>query len=238
MKLISIGDGHTLIENAGQSILRAFRDGAPRQYVNYSTRSYSLQYDWYVNRGKAGYPVYVEHPSTSKHVYRPGQIDEGARALDVNDPLRAWLVAWGREYGWVRTLSHEPWHFEYFVNLDVNRFSTPPTPITPIGEALGIEDDMIELVKQLYLTGLGRSGGPDEWFHWVRVASANKWTAGQFIDSFYNNRAERGTVTQAYWDYLKRAPESEAVVTNRLVSKPTIKQVRDSIRLSPEAQKK
>ena len=197
MKLISIGDGHSLIENAGQSILRAFRDGAPRQTINSSTRSYSQQYDWYVNRGKTGYPVYVEHPNTSKHVYRPGQIDEGARALDVNDPLRNWLVTRGSEYGWRRTISHEPWHFEYFVNLDTKRFLPPPPPITPIDE----EDIMATLAELEAVVGKQNKVMriPGTSAEWLDLGNMRRWITAQ-QSSLYKD-AERALLdaTDKFW---------------------------------------
>lgn len=119
MKLVSIGDGHTLQENAALSVARMRRDGAPKGPINSSTRSFATQADWYKNKGKPGYPKYADDPNKSKHVWRPAdKNDKGARALDVNDPLRSWMIKYGARYGWIRTISVEPWHFEYHESRD------------------------------------------------------------------------------------------------------------------------
>ena len=73
--------------------------------------------------------VLAAKPGTSLHNF--------GRALDIDsNPAtadHAWMVAHGREYGWIQTIPHiEPWHFEYVAALDQHRGDriAALTPIT------------------------------------------------------------------------------------------------------------
>lgn len=240
MVLMAIGGGLQLNTPAGLAYLRARRDGCPAG-VNSATRSYEQQLDWYLNQGKKGYPAKADNPNRSKHVWRPNDpTDKGARALDLpaGGP-QEWMRQNGHKYGWMKDrVAGEKWHFEYEEWNDPSRFDnnnqTPPTP----GVETEGDEDMFELVKQLYATGLGRTGSADEWFDWIKTTERNGWNLTRLIEAFYNSLAERGTVVQAYKDYLGRSPESEAVINSRLASRPTIARVRSDIYNSEEAKKR
>jgi hypothetical protein len=67
----------------------------------------------------------ADHPDLSKHVWRPNDTkDKGARAIDCDDPLRAWLRRYGRPYGWTFPIKPEKWHAEYDSALDTKRSNT------------------------------------------------------------------------------------------------------------------
>lgn len=118
--LVSIGGGHSLSPEAAASWERMKRAGNPGRVINSSTRDYATQLDWYRNRGEPDYPKYVANPDESKHVWRPNdKRDKGARALDLNDPARSWMVKHGGAHGWYRPWpTVEPWHFEYRIEHD------------------------------------------------------------------------------------------------------------------------
>lgn len=118
--LVDIGGGHSLSPQAAASWFRTIADGNPGRVINSSTRDYATQLDWYRNKGEPGYPKYVADPNESKHVWRPNdKRDKGARALDLNDPARAWMVKNGARHGWFRPWPDiEPWHFEYDISKD------------------------------------------------------------------------------------------------------------------------
>lgn len=114
MVLMAIGGGFQLNTPAGLAYLRARQAGLPYG-ITTATRSYSLQWSWYVNQGKPGFPAMADHPAKSKHVYRPDDPkDQGARALDLpaGGP-REWMTKHGHKFGWFRRIKSEPWHFEY-----------------------------------------------------------------------------------------------------------------------------
>jgi hypothetical protein len=144
--LVSIGGGHQLSPEAAASWRRmaALSKDVDTRYINSSTRDYATQLDWFRNKGKPGYPKYVADPDTSKHVWRPNDTkDKGARALDVNAPLRTWLVSNGADHGWYRPWPDiEPWHFEYRIQFD--KFKDDDMPLS--------KDDLKEIrsvVKEL-----------------------------------------------------------------------------------------
>lgn len=119
-ELVSVGRGHTLAPEAAASWKRMVAAGMPDAGLTSSTRSLARQRELYANRGKPGWPKYAAHPNESKHVWRPAdKRDRGGRAVDVNDPTRAWLVKHGGAHGWYRPWpTVEPWHFEYRIEHD------------------------------------------------------------------------------------------------------------------------
>ena len=136
--LVSIGGGHSLSPEAAASWERMKRAGNPGRVINSSTRDYATQLDWYRNRGEPDYPKYVANPDESKHVWRPNdKRDKGARALDLNDPARAWMVKHGGAHGWYRPWPDvEPWHFEYRIEHDKHLEDDMPTAKEIIDELL------------------------------------------------------------------------------------------------------
>src|SRR5665647_1428872 len=117
--LTSIGAGFTLRHDAAASYLRARADGSPAGITTaYRTKTEQKHLlDLY------GYPR-AEYPGRSQH-------GEGA-ALDIPEPARSWFAARGTAYGWVRTVSFEPWHFEYQPARDTHTTTcllyTSPSP--------------------------------------------------------------------------------------------------------------
>ena len=117
MILTTIGRGFQLDKPAAESFKRvlAIRPGMLR-LVNSAHRSYAsqlrLRTAWLVYR-----QVFAMRPGTSVH--------NKGRALDIDsNPAtadHAWMVAHGREHGWIRTNPAEPWHFEYVAALDQHR---------------------------------------------------------------------------------------------------------------------
>jgi len=98
--LTSIGSGFTLRHDAAASYLRARADGAPAGI----TTAYRTKVEQKRLLNLYGYPR-AEYPGRSQH-------GEGV-ALDIPEPARSWFAARGIAYGWTRTVSFEPWHFEY-----------------------------------------------------------------------------------------------------------------------------
>jgi len=115
--LTDIGRGFRLDQPAAESFARilAIRPGM-LALINSAYRSYAEQLKfytaWIVYR-----QVFALKPGTSVH-------NQG-RALDIDSSPatadHAWMVARGREYGWIRTNPAEPWHFEYVAALDQHR---------------------------------------------------------------------------------------------------------------------
>jgi len=96
--------------------------GMPAGGLTSSSRTEARQWELYRNQGKTGWPKLAAHPSESKHVYRPNDPkDKGGRAVDVDDPTRAWLIKHGAAHGWTRTITSEPWHFEYDPSKDTRK---------------------------------------------------------------------------------------------------------------------
>lgn len=127
MGSLTIAGPHWLRDDAARAYLRMRADGCPAG-VTSAARSYELQSLFFTNQGRPGWPGKADHPDRSKHVWRPGSPrDEGARALDVPEPARAWVRAHGRRYGWLKDrVSREPWHMEYDRALD------PAAPRGPV----------------------------------------------------------------------------------------------------------
>lgn len=142
--LAGIGDGFTLILPGGLSYFRMIRDGMPGGGITTATRSWDQQWDWYIHQGQPGYPDLVANPKTSKHVYRPGWADEGARALDLKWEQAEWVRLHGSKYGWMSgRVKGEWWHKEYEPWND--QFRDAPAPVTPTPTPEPVEeDDMFE----------------------------------------------------------------------------------------------
>jgi len=137
-ELVSVGRGHTLAPEAAASWKRMVAAGMPDGGLTSSTRSLARQRELYANRGKPGWPKYAAHPNESKHVWRPAdKRDRGGRAVDVNDPTRAWLIKHGGAHGWYRPWpTVEPWHFEYRIEHDKHLEDDMPTAKEIIDELL------------------------------------------------------------------------------------------------------
>lgn len=115
--LLSIAAGHELVEPAAIAYLRARSDGCPAGITS-STRTVAEQLALVRDLP----PGQATSPERSKHVYRPGTPDEGARALDLPEPARSWMRENGDRYGWVADrVAGEPWHFEYEHDRDTWR---------------------------------------------------------------------------------------------------------------------
>ncbi len=129
MSLVSIGGGHTLAPESAASWKRMAAAGMPAGGLTSSSRTEARQWELYNNQGKPGWPPLAAHPKESKHVYRPKDTkDRGGRAVDVDNPTRAWLIKNGAKHGWHRPIASEPWHFEYRITHDTH-----------------LEDDMAEV---------------------------------------------------------------------------------------------
>ena len=154
MGLVSIGGAHTLEAKAAASYERMRKAGCPAG-VTSSTRSYAQQLDWYTHQGEPGYPAKAANPNTSKHVWRPSDAsDRGGRALDLPEPARAWVRAYGASYGWMRDrVSGEPWHMEYEIANDKHLNDQ--------------EDDMTDAEYQALLSEL-------QWLH-KRLGGSTSW---------------------------------------------------------------
>jgi len=127
MTIVNIGAGQSLESGAAASFKRvlAIRPGMLAR-VNSSYRSLEEQavfyHAWLVDK-----KVFALKPGVSKHNF--------GTALDIDSsPVNAdhqWMVDHGAEYGWVRTNSAEPWHFEYQAWRDQHVSDTTPLTATP-----------------------------------------------------------------------------------------------------------
>lgn len=96
---------------AGLPWLRDGRDSASDTY-----RDLARQWDYYRNPPNgAGLAAY---PGTSWH-------GEGL-AVDARGSALTWLADHGAEYGWVRTIPAESWHFEYDADRDEHQEDEMP----------------------------------------------------------------------------------------------------------------
>jgi hypothetical protein len=98
------GGTHWLEPVAAASFERCLAAGAPNA-IESAGRTWEAQQ---ALLKRYGYPR-AELPARSFHV--KGQ------AIDAQAPLIAWFVA-HPEHGWRRTVTAEPWHFQYFPHLD------------------------------------------------------------------------------------------------------------------------
>lgn len=115
-----------------------------------------------------------------------------------------------------------------------NPASTPTLPEPTIPQ----EEDMLALILWCYAALVGRTNPPSvsEVENWI--SGTPGWTAARVLDAFLNAPCEPGGVVKAYADFLGRAPESQAVIDQRLTSKPTVRQVRLDVASGPEAKQK
>lgn len=119
--LSPVGRGFLLRPDAAASYVRCQAAGCPAGI----TTAYRTRAEQQALLDRYGYP-HAEYPGHSQH-------GEGV-ALDLPEPARAWMVANGRDHGWVRTITAEPWHFEYQPQRDVIPDPAPaakPEPLTP-----------------------------------------------------------------------------------------------------------
>ena len=118
---------------------------------------------------------------------------------------------------------------DYWPGVDPAPTSAPPTP-EPLQE-----DDMLALILWAYTELVGRTSAPstDEVTNWV--SGTPGWTSAQTLAAFLGAPCEPGGVVKAYKDILGRAPESQAVIAERLATKPTIRKVRLDLSNSLEA---
>ena len=129
MGTVTIVGDHYLREDAARSYLRMRRDGCPAGITS-SSRSLELQTLYFQHQGEPNWPPKADHPSRSKHVWRPADTrDTGARALDLpDDGPRAWVREHGHRYGWIKDrVSREKWHMEYEPARDAVGAEEPPT---------------------------------------------------------------------------------------------------------------
>jgi hypothetical protein len=115
MSAVVVGrPGQWLAPAPAASYLRARRAGAPAGITS-AGRTRAEQQRLYDRLGPDGAAV----PGTSRH--------EVGYALDLPDEganPRRWFARYGLAFGWVRTIAREPWHFEYFPQLDRRAHST------------------------------------------------------------------------------------------------------------------
>ena len=163
MPLVSVGGAHTLEEKAAASYQRMRKAGCP-EGITSSTRSYSQQKDWYLNQGKPGYPPMAANPDTSKHVWRPNDTrDKGARALDIPEPARSWVRAYGSAFGWMKDrVGGETWHMEYEIWNDSHQ-DDQEDDVTPEEIKTAVRSAMVELYDETAnrSTGTGRAVSDD-----------------------------------------------------------------------------
>jgi len=136
-------------------------------------------------------------PGTSNH--------ETGRALDLTGLTKAWVRAYGTQYGWIKDrVSGEDWHLEYIKSYDRYYRPTPapipttpniPTPVpTPTDSE---EDDMLVTVKTLYTDLLDRPGTIEEWRGWIVPGRSETDT----ITAFLATTAESGAIRKAFRDF-------------------------------------
>ena len=239
MSLVTIAPGHQLVAAPAASYLRMLTDGCPPGITS-STRTVALQLAYFTHQGEPGWPAQADSPARSKHVYRPGDTDEGGRALDLPRGPAAWVRA-HPEHGWRFTIASEWWHTEYFTLLDLHRNAPPATlPAPPAPPAADPwEDDMRELIEALYLVGLGRQVYTNDVgaAGWLVAAAEDAWSPAQLRAEFWKAAAEPGTVRQAFLDFLGHVPTA-AQVSSWTGPGMTIGAVRAGIFGSDEARRR
>lgn len=152
-------------------------------------------------------------------------------AVDVAEPARAWLHAWGGPAAVFDTVRGEPWH----VLIDPTRHPAPAPRPTPTRHRQ--EDDVIELIRTLYLTYCDRNPGGTELLSWSDKAAGGGWNAAETHAIFRRSAAESGTVRAAYRLSLRRSP-SDADVRHWANGTRTIAEVWEGIKNSPEGRAK
>lgn len=158
MTIVAIGDGKSLDQGAAESFARILGE-RPNMLARVNSAYRSLAEQARLRKAwEVSHLVFALRPGVSKHNF--------GTALDIdsnpaNDDHQ-WMVDNGREYGWIRTNPAEPWHFEYFPELDqhVSDTTTPeeidmPTPAEVWGYKNtavknGTEDTYLILRKALW----------------------------------------------------------------------------------------
>jgi len=150
MKLISISlPGFELDAPAAAALEHAFNNGCPKTGLTETYRSYAEQVALFLSRyttQAAGSGSYGDvRPWLGVRYVRTSPLGMGAipgtsihgsgRAIDCNNPMRAWLRA-HPEYGFIFPIESEPWHGEWIAV----RYTAKPAP-TPTEK----RDDMAGL---------------------------------------------------------------------------------------------
>lgn len=157
-----------------------------------------------------------------------------------NSPRRAKAFPIMAEHGWTdhsgRSIG-EPWHVEYDPARDKHKNDRPaPLPKPEPVPQKKDEDDMYGAAKSFYIYLVGRAGSEYEIAKWASQAIAAGLTQEQLRQKFLDGKAEEATVIAAYHEFLQRGPSAEDIKA-WLKGGPTVRQVRDGIAGSPEAQK-
>lgn len=106
--LTGIGGGFRLRVDAAASYARMRAAGMPAGITSaYRTYEQQAKLRAAYEKGAGGL---AERPGRSWH-------GEGL-ALDLPEPARSWAARYAAPFGWRRTISVEPWHFEYFPDRD------------------------------------------------------------------------------------------------------------------------
>lgn len=112
--LVTVRPGVVLEAAAAESFKRVEKRAGRRIDVNSSYRDWDeqmghyLAYQTYLRNGKPWAPLAL-HPDRSMH----------CKGLAIDSDDHALMRAAG-EYGWLPTVETEPWHFDYFRNLDTH----------------------------------------------------------------------------------------------------------------------
>lgn len=136
MRPVPIAAGHWLDPAAAASYERMRAAGMPAGGINDAGRTRQEQA---VLFERLGWPAAMP-PGKSRH--------ETGRALDIATASSAW--AWinehGRAHGWRRTVSFEPWHFEYELSRDQHLAAVGPTP-APLAPLPTITEDTMFIIS-------------------------------------------------------------------------------------------
>jgi len=110
MIAVQIGSGFWLDGPAAASYLRMRRAGCPPG-ITTAGRTYAQQAQMYEAYLAGRLPAFAAKPGTSKH--------ERGNAIDVPEPARSWIRAYGGGFGWLKDrVNSEPWHMEYQAGFD------------------------------------------------------------------------------------------------------------------------
>lgn len=147
----------------------------------------------------------------------PGKSPHGwGLAIDARGSLLVWLAAHGAEYGWIRTIKAEPWHFEYVAVLDRHIPKPKPAPASPSAPApaptapvASWEDDMTSFITEAltdaYWQEVGRA--PDEpglRFRRLRIATGATTLAQEIADIDVGVESNRYAANQVYKEVFGR----------------------------------
>ena len=161
--LVTVRPGVTLAPDAAASFRRVeARAGRPID-VNDSYRDYDAQMEKYraYQRYLAGGPWAPRalHPDLSMHCK--------GLAIDSDDHA---LMRAAREDGWRDTAHDEPWHFDYFRDLD-RHYGEPAgggsTPFPPVDKPVEKKEETVERYsyKDVIARSNGRTVAPGKSFH-------------------------------------------------------------------------